>query len=345
MEESRMKMTSPGKRIEKGREPKSKYGIGTKSCGIVRLRNCYGPLQLQMVNTRKEIEEGCLPHSKAINAQINTLLKNELHALLIGEMTPLEYLERCSWIVRLKNQGRRASFERIRRNEKVVVPDKMKRILTNIARKMAEELNQHDEDISTVVVFKPIIRENWFVRDFLMIEWDVDGAEFVFGEDKKRLVVPKDPETRQTYCRTLSIERLVMNRQRIPKSRKAVAKYVCENIFSGFSDEWIEVAFDDDFSLVNDEVTTSFIRIRDGEFPSEDAAHCTPIGTSAPPSNSGDAIHDVVCLQNSIGQSQETIPRPFCLPSFACQGPVRRFFDPGNLPDPRRNISERVVVT
>ena len=31
-----------------------------------------------------------------------------------------------------------------------------------------------------------------------------------------------------------------------------------------FSEERVEVDFDDDFSLVHDEVTTSFIKIRDG---------------------------------------------------------------------------------
>ena len=44
MEYSGQERMPPGKKIEKGREPKNKYSIGTKSCGIVRLRNCYAPV-------------------------------------------------------------------------------------------------------------------------------------------------------------------------------------------------------------------------------------------------------------------------------------------------------------
>ena len=43
MEGTRMKRMPVSKRIEKYREPKHKYSIETKSCGIVRLRNCYAP--------------------------------------------------------------------------------------------------------------------------------------------------------------------------------------------------------------------------------------------------------------------------------------------------------------
>ena len=65
-------------------------------------------IQRQMHNTRKEIEGGCHSHSKGINAHINTLLNRELYSLFIGETTLLKYLERCSLIVQLKNQGERA---------------------------------------------------------------------------------------------------------------------------------------------------------------------------------------------------------------------------------------------
>ena len=43
MEASGMKRMFQIKRIENDREPKNKYSMGTKSCGIVTLRNCNGP--------------------------------------------------------------------------------------------------------------------------------------------------------------------------------------------------------------------------------------------------------------------------------------------------------------
>ena len=44
METSRIAKNVEGPKVENHRESKSKYGIETKSCGIVNLRNCNGPL-------------------------------------------------------------------------------------------------------------------------------------------------------------------------------------------------------------------------------------------------------------------------------------------------------------
>ena len=149
-----------------------------------------------MVNTQKEIDQGCLSHSKAINTQNNALLNNELYNLLNGETLTVKYLQRCSSIVQLKNQGERACFERIRRNEKVVVPDKIKRRMFNVARKMGEEMNEDDDTITRVVVFKPFIPVNWFVWDFEIVEWDDRRAVVECDDVKWSLVVPKDREKR-----------------------------------------------------------------------------------------------------------------------------------------------------
>ena len=45
METSRIAKNVEGPKVENHRESKSKYGIETKSCGIVNLRNCNGPSQ------------------------------------------------------------------------------------------------------------------------------------------------------------------------------------------------------------------------------------------------------------------------------------------------------------
>ena len=79
-------------------------------------------IQLQMNNTRKEIEEGSRSHSKSINTHINTMLNKELHSLFIGETVPLKYLEYCSMIVQLKNQGERAVFVFVWRSERPALP-------------------------------------------------------------------------------------------------------------------------------------------------------------------------------------------------------------------------------
>ena len=50
METSRIAKNVEGPKVENHRESKSKYGIETKSCGIVNLRNCNGPLCVMEVN-------------------------------------------------------------------------------------------------------------------------------------------------------------------------------------------------------------------------------------------------------------------------------------------------------
>ena len=295
-------------------------------------------IQLQMVNTRKEIDQGCLSHSKAINTEINALLNNELHSLLSGETTTVKYLERCSTIVQLKNQGERARFERIRRNEKDIVPDKMRRRMLNVARKMGEEMNEEKDTIKGVLVFKPFIPANWFARDFGMVEWD-DRSTVVQCEDIERtLVVPKDPEKRQAFSRTLSFKVHAVKKRRMPRSHKAIARYVVENLFSRFSEERVEVDFDDDFSLVNDDVTTSFIQIIDRELACQDPEDGTDIGITAPSENTYQSNDGVDCLHNVTPQCHQNDPMLFCLPSFQDHPLMKRFFDPGNLPEPRRNV-------
>ena len=44
-----MKRMLQNKRIENHRESKSKYSIETKSCGIVTLRNCNGPVLAEVI--------------------------------------------------------------------------------------------------------------------------------------------------------------------------------------------------------------------------------------------------------------------------------------------------------
>ena len=119
---------------------------------------------------------------------------------------PLKYLERCSKIVQLKNQGERAVFERVRRSEKTSASEAMKRTMTGVARAMAEEINEEITPISKVLVVKPVIQGNLFVRDFMMVEWEDDRELIENEEDKGTLVVPKDPQRRQTLSRTLVFE-------------------------------------------------------------------------------------------------------------------------------------------
>ena len=214
-----------------------------------------------------------------------------------------------------------------------------KRRMVIVARNMGESLNGENDSISKVLVVKPIIPANWFVRDFTGVEWEDDGTIISRADGLGTLVVPKDPRLRQTFSRTLLFERRSRNPRRMPRSHKAISKYVCDSLLSRFSDERVEVVFeDDDLSLINDDVTTSFIQIRDGEYDGEDVREDIENETSSISENGNQTTQEVNGVQTANHQGRQEVPRPFGFPSFHLFHPMRRFFNAGILPEPRRDI-------
>ena len=73
--------------------------------GAVTLDMFLFAIELQMRNTAREIQAGCQPHTKAIFARRDELLRAELAALFRGEQGVFKFLEHCESAVLLKNRA------------------------------------------------------------------------------------------------------------------------------------------------------------------------------------------------------------------------------------------------
>ena len=208
--------------------------------------------------------------------------------------------------------------------------------MADVARRMAEELNGNGDATTRVLVVKPVIPDGWFVRDFEGVEWEDDGGVIEDEERRGTLVVPKDPRKRQALSRVLTFEGHAERRRRLPTQRKAIAKFVCENVFACFADENVDGTFDgdDDLSLVADEGTTSFLQIRDGGSAGRDDNEEGEDGPAALLESNDEAARQEDLPQPAT-TSVSGVPPPFFPPFFVGLPPMRRLFVVGTLPTQR----------
>ena len=72
-------------------------------CGEVSLEMLFFAVEKQMSNTSREIDAGCMSHSKAIYARRNQLVANESSELFNGTQGVFKYLDHCSNVMYVKN--------------------------------------------------------------------------------------------------------------------------------------------------------------------------------------------------------------------------------------------------
>ena len=98
--------------------------------GVVTLDMFLFAIEGQMRNTKREIDDGCPSHSKAIYKSRSSLLAFELSEFFNGKQWILKYLDHCSEILKIKNNTAINLF-RIRRNGETHQPIEVQWISRN----------------------------------------------------------------------------------------------------------------------------------------------------------------------------------------------------------------------
>ena len=139
METSRIAKNVEGPKVENHRESKSKYGIETKSCGIVTLRNCNGPAEITKKMAPETIIADVLPVGGKLSTDANSHVRTSFAGAVtqlapqIGKTTSRKYLfdtvERC-----LKVPETEVQFKII------TTPDSLKAVvvLSHLSQKVIE---------------------------------------------------------------------------------------------------------------------------------------------------------------------------------------------------------------
>ena len=103
---------------------RSRLNASLRVSGAVTLDLFLFAVEKQMLNTTREIDHGCKPHSKSIFTKRDELLKVELSMLFRGELGVFRFLEHCSSILRVMNERDIRDFIERRASEAIDEEDK-----------------------------------------------------------------------------------------------------------------------------------------------------------------------------------------------------------------------------